>query len=88
MSKKHKLLLRIRQNPKQVRFDELDNILYQLGFAKRQHGSHATYTKGGLRITIPYRQPFILPIYVKEFLALLDTLEDEIDTEGQDERNN
>lgn len=84
MSKKDKLLSRIRQNPKQVRFDELDNILLQLGFRKRQQGSHATYNRGGLRITIPYRQPFVLPIYVKEFLTVIDSLEEVSNNEDED----
>lgn len=84
MSKKDKLLSRIRQNPKQVRFDELDNILLQIGFRKRQQGSHAIYNKGGLRITIPYRKPFVLPIYVKEFLTLIDSLEEVSNNEDED----
>jgi hypothetical protein len=72
MSQTQKLLERFRQNPRNVRFEEMDKLLLSLGFEKRQKGSHATYIlKGQGRITIPFRKPFILPVYVKEVLKLL-----------------
>jgi predicted RNA binding protein YcfA (HicA-like mRNA interferase family) len=79
MSKRKKLLQRFRQNPRTVRFEELDSLLRKLGFEKRQRRSHATYVIPGKRpITIPFRKPFILPVYVKQVLQLLDEL-DELD---------
>jgi predicted RNA binding protein YcfA (HicA-like mRNA interferase family) len=76
MSKQEKRLQRIRQNPKNVRFDDMDALLLSLGFEKRQRGSHATYVlRGQGRITIPFRKPFVLPVYVKEVLKLLDEME-------------
>ncbi len=76
MNKTEKLLKKIRQNPKNVRFKDIDKLLLSLGFEKRQRGSHATYVlKNQGRITIPFRKPFILPIYVKEVLKLLDEME-------------
>lgn len=76
MGKKEKLLHKFRQNPKNVRFEEVDKLLRSLGFEKRQKGSHATYIrKGQGRITIPFRKPFILPVYVKEVLKLLDEMD-------------
>lgn len=75
MSQTEKLLERFRQNPRNVRFEEMDKLLVSLGFEKRQKGSHATYIlKGQGRITIPFRKPFILPVYVKEVLRLLDEM--------------
>ncbi len=85
MSKKDKLLAKIRKNPKSVRFEDLDAILARLGFQKRQKGSHATYTRQGLpplTIPHPHRQPFVVPVYVKQFLAVIDELEDD-DEEGE-----
>ena len=82
MSKKAKLLQKLRQNPKNVRFDDIDKLLLGLGFDKRQRGSsHIVYTISGQPpLTIPYRKPFILPVYVKQVLELLDELlEDDID---------
>jgi len=76
MGKKEKLLERFRQNPRNVRFEEMDKLLLSLGFEKRQKGSHATYIlKGQGRISIPFRKPFILPVYVKEVLNLLDEID-------------
>lgn len=76
MSKKEKLIQRVRQNPKNVRFEDIDQLLLSLGFEKRQKGSHATYIlKGQGRITVPFRKPFILPVYVKAVLGLLDEMD-------------
>ncbi len=75
MGKKEKLIRKLRQNPKNVRFNDIDKLLLSLGFEKRQRGSHATYIlKGSGRITIPMRKPFILPVYVKEVLKLLEEI--------------
>ena len=75
MSKADKRIQKLRQNPKNVRFEEVDKLLRSLGFEKRQRGSHATYIlKGRGRITVPFKKPFILPIYVKEILNLLDEI--------------
>ncbi|HAG10905.1 MAG TPA: toxin HicA [Desulfotomaculum sp.] len=74
MSKLEKLLQKIKNNPKQVRFDELDRILTRAGFERRQPGSgssHYYYTKGPLMISVPYRQPYILTTYVVAAIKLL-----------------
>ena len=76
MGKKEKLIQRLRQNPRNVRFEDIDKLLLSLGFEKRQKGSHATYIlKEQGRITVPFRKPFILPVYVKEVLKLLDEMD-------------
>jgi len=76
MVKKEKLIEKIRRNPKNVRFQDIDKLLLSLGFEKRQRGSHATYVlKGQGRITVPDRKPFILPAYVRAVLNLLDELD-------------
>lgn len=74
MSKRQKLLQRFRTNPKTVRFDEVDHLLLGMGFEKRQVGSHATYRLHDVIVTIPFRKPYILPVYVKNILAMLDAL--------------
>jgi hypothetical protein len=76
MTKREKLLERLRRNPNNVRFEEVDTILLGLGFTKRQRGSHAVYTFGVHRITVPFRKPFIKAVYVKQLLALLDEIEE------------
>ena len=77
MTKREKQIERLRQNPKTVRFEEIDVILLGLGFEKRQRGtSHAVYTLGNQRLTVPFRKPFIKPVYVKLILDVLDELKD------------
>ena len=73
MSKFEKALLRLRQNPKNVRYEEVESILLRLGFVMRQGGgSHVTFTIAGQRpLTVPIKKPFLKPIYVKLLLERL-----------------
>ncbi|MGB9888000.1 MAG: type II toxin-antitoxin system HicA family toxin [Moorellales bacterium] len=74
MSKLEKLYQRIRNNPRQVRFDELRRILLRAGFKERQPrggSSHYTYVKGNKIITIPRNDP-VKPEYVKEAIKALE----------------
>lgn len=81
MSKKEKALARLRQNPKHVRYEEIEKILLRLGFKKRQDGtSHATFTFGVHIVTVPKRKPFVKPKYVELVLELLDKIK-ELDNE-------
>lgn len=78
MSKRDKVIERLRQNPKTVRFEDVDSLLLSFGFEKRQKGSHATYSLEKHRpITIPLRRPYILPVYVKHVLQILDEMDEE-----------
>ena len=81
MSKLEKLLQRIINNPKTVRFNEMDKLLLRAGFRKRQSGkgtSHFVYTKNGDQISIPYDDPYIKQIYVKKAIELIgDYFEDD-----------
>jgi predicted RNA binding protein YcfA (HicA-like mRNA interferase family) len=84
MSKVDKILARIRQNPKTVRFDEIDATLMRYGFSKRRKGSHVFYARGILRfgLPVPHPGPHVAPFYVKKFSALMDIVlgeEDKLD---------
>lgn len=82
MSKLEKLIERVKNNPKAVRFEELEKLLVKAGFKKRQSTrgtSHYVYTKNGNHITIPFRKPYILETYVKEALLLIGDYFDEDD---------
>ncbi len=75
MSKREKLIQRFRNNNKAVRFEEIDTLLISLGFNKKSSGSHFVYILSGFPpITIPFRTPFILPIYVRNVLNVIDDL--------------
>lgn len=65
-----------RENPKNVRPEQLEKILLSIGFEKRAgKGSHAVYKMPGNRpLTVPYRRPFLLPVYVKAALKLIDEI--------------
>ena len=74
MSKLEKLLERIKNNPKTVRFEELDKLLIRAGFTKRQSkkgSSHYYYTKEDKAISVPFRKPYILETYVLEVIDLI-----------------
>lgn len=74
MSQLEKLLERIRNNPKTVRFEELDKILVRAGFERRQPrggSSHYNYVKGEKFLTVPRYKPYIKEIYVQRALDLM-----------------
>ena len=73
-----KLRARIEQNPKHVRFEDLDKLLRGYGFAVRQPkkgSSHYVYKRGQWLLTVPYRRPHIGKHYVKEALAYIEEIE-------------
>ena len=76
MARIEKEIEKLRQNPKNVRPEQLEAVLLKLGFEKRAaKGSHSVYKMKGHRpLTIPYRRPFLLPIYVKEALKKIDDI--------------
>jgi predicted RNA binding protein YcfA (HicA-like mRNA interferase family) len=75
MGRKEKLLAKMRQNPKNVRPEELERLLLRLGFEKRQgSGSHVIYKLDEFRLTVPYRKPFLKPIYIRLALEIIDEL--------------
>lgn len=73
MSKKAKRLEAIKNNPKTVRPEELEAALIEAGFAKRQgKGDHVRFTKGNTALTIDYRRPYVLSVYVKQVLEAIE----------------
>jgi len=76
MSKLEKLLQRIKNNPKTVRFEDLDKILVNAGYERtqpRSGSSHYTYRKLACEpITIPYHRPYIREIYVQIVIRALN----------------
>lgn len=81
MSKRKKLLLRIKQNPKDVIFDDLRKLLEMYGFVlKRMRGSHRSF-KGivsgqAVLFVVPCNQP-LKEIYVKKALILIEQIDNE-----------
>lgn len=77
MSRKEKLLRRLLDEPKDLRFEELEKIILWCGYVHdRTKGSHAHYSRDGYPpLTIPIKSP------VKSYLIkqVLNTLEDDIE---------
>jgi hypothetical protein len=74
VSKFIKLKEKIENNNKNVKFEDIDKLLKAFGFLRRQPGSgssHYTYSKGSMRITVPYKKPFVREVYVKQVLDLI-----------------
>jgi len=73
MSKIGKLLSKMRNNPHDWQIDTLKSIAELFGVAWRQPGtSHVTFRNlNGSKLSIPAHKP-IKPVYIKEFLNLLD----------------
>lgn len=78
MADLEKLYAKIANNPKNVRFEELDKLLRRHGFQCRQPGggsSHYTYYHPQLPdiLTIPYARQ-IKAVYVKKAIAAIERL--------------
>lgn len=75
MSKLQKLLERIKNNPRTVRFEELDKILVGAGYERYQSrggSSHYVYRKmGKMPITIPRKTPYVGEAYVRDVILAL-----------------
>jgi hypothetical protein len=79
MSKRiQKLRAKIEQNPKHVRFEDLDRLLRSYGFVVRQPrrgSSHCVYKRAQWLLTVPYRRPHIGEHHMKEALAYIEEIE-------------
>ena len=78
MTKREKRLRKLRQNPKNVSFDDLRTVLEDFGFELvRSSGSHHSFNiviDGEPRLfVVPYRRT-VKPVYVREALRLIDLI--------------
>jgi len=90
MSQKRKLYERIRSNPNNVRFEDLDKLLQWCGFmprSQRSGTSHHFYYKPNCDpLSIPYHRPVKI-VYVKRALMLIERcggLDDQEKENGKD----
>lgn len=73
MSKNSKIFEKIKNNPKDVRFNDLRNLLIDDGFIlKRIRGSHYIFSKGETVFVIPSHNNKVKEIYVKRVLSILE----------------
>lgn len=78
LSKKDKLLKFIKNNPTNVKFEDLKKVLENIGYeAKNRGGSHYVFTKKDSdSLCIPYKKP-VKVIYVKQVIKILEEEENE-----------
>ena len=79
MTKRQKRLARIRQNPKNVTFEDLAQVLEDYGFElKRSKGSHHIFESvvdnKVRQLVIPYRKPHIKAVHVKKAINLIEEI--------------
>ncbi len=91
MSKRKKRLQRIRQNPKNVSFEDLRKALEDYGFEMRggkgtsHHFFRAKFRDEVFVITIPFKKPHVDEVYVKDVLKMIEQIEDMMNEENGDE---
>ncbi|MEP7291952.1 MAG: type II toxin-antitoxin system HicA family toxin [Chloroflexota bacterium] len=78
MSKREKRLQKLRQNPKNVSFEDLQQVLADYGFEQvRTAGSHHTFIlvlgNRNWRLTIPFQRP-IKQAYVMQALEAIEQI--------------
>jgi predicted RNA binding protein YcfA (HicA-like mRNA interferase family) len=63
---------RIAQHPNSVSLSELQQFLQDYGWVlDRTSSSHFIFERGSQTLTVPFRRPHVLPIYVKRVLKLI-----------------
>ena len=75
MTKSDKREQTIRRNPNNVRFDDLDIVLLDHGFSRRNRGtSHFVYIHPLVtdHVNVPHHGTIVKPIYVKKAIAAID----------------
>lgn len=74
MSQKEKLLEAMKNNPKNISFNDIKKLLEDNGYEAHNNGSsHFVFRKDGYgHIVIPYHKP-IKAIYVKQVLEILES---------------
>lgn len=79
MSRRQKLIERIRQRPPEASFGDVRSLLAQFGWEQaRTKGSHVTFTKAG-------ENPIVVPVHKQEVgRRYLDTICDRLGLDEQE----
>lgn len=84
MSKREKLRDRLKNNPKNATFSDIQILLEQAGFVlDRITGSHHIFTKSGVTFVIPVHNNKVKTIYVKRVMELIEQTDNQTDEEEQ-----
>lgn len=93
MSKRDKLRRKLRNNPKGVKFNELETLLLRFGFTLvRVKGSHHFYQyqqdEINVIVVIPIHGNQVKVQYVKDSIDILDELFPEVELSDEDGKDN
>jgi hypothetical protein len=81
VSQVEKLIAAIRNNPRDVRFDDACKVAELLGFiAGKSRGSHRAYSRPGERIGLNFQdhQGKIKPYQARQLIEMINRYEDEL----------
>jgi dTDP-4-amino-4,6-dideoxygalactose transaminase len=76
MSKREKLIEKLKNNPNNIKFETIQELLLFFGFKQRQPSSgssHYTFILNSTIITIPKHKP-LKSVYVKRVIDILEEL--------------
>ena len=78
MSRLEKLIAAIRNNPKDVRFDDACRVAEAFGFVGKSRGSHRAYSRPGMRSGLNFqnRDGKIAPYQARQLIDMIDQCED------------
>lgn len=78
MSKRDKLLEKLKQSPNNVTFDQVEKVLLQeVFFLERIAGSHRVFRRGGVNFVIPVHRNKVKAVYVRRVVEIIEELNDE-----------
>ena len=89
MAAREKRRQKVEQNPRQVRFEDLDALLRAYGFQVRKPGrggSHHFYYRGRYLLCVPKRRPHLKEYVVRRALTMIQEIEAEEDREDEENR--
>lgn len=73
MTRRLKVYDKVKNNPKDVKFNDLKNLLLEKGFdLKRSSGSHFIFSKDEIVFVIPTHNNKVKEIYVKRVIDIIE----------------
>ncbi len=78
MSKREKLLEKLKNSPNNATFDQVEKVLLNEGFAlERISSSHHVFKRGAVTFVIPVHKNKVKAVYVKRVVEIIEELNNE-----------
>ncbi|MBX3283367.1 MAG: type II toxin-antitoxin system HicA family toxin [Acidobacteria bacterium] len=73
MTKRNKLFAKLKNNPANADFREIEKLLLEEGFVlDRVSGSHHIFKRGGVTFVVPVHDRKVKTIYVKRVIEIIE----------------